>query len=180
MFDCAALTEPVYSSINPQTGAGLPTRSATEAKNASKDGYTDFRGTVLHASAYRTKSQVDVHRLYQSSDFSYEAATDRIATLRAGYADQGISAYAARENSWCSQAVWAPERGSIHRSSVGKSPPASLSSTGWKNGPVAFQVAASPVNHGPPTNVPEPVISDRSTNDKKFTFAVIPDTQPEV
>ncbi|MFT4296906.1 MAG: metallophosphoesterase [Micropruina sp.] len=179
MVDCAALSEPVYSSVNPSTGATLLTRWESEAVNAAKYGFTDFRGEVFKASQYATPSMVAVHRLAKGGDFAHEADPDRIADLvRAGYEDQGVRFYASKQSDWCTRPVQVAQHGSVHRYSVDLSGEQS-SALDWKAGPVVYHVAAAPTRYGKPTEAALRT-SDSSTKDKKFSFAVIPDTQPEV
>ena len=181
MADCAALSAPVYSAVNPRTGASLLTRSRDEATNAAKYGFTELLDEVFRASAYSSPSMVGVHRLAKDGDFAYEADDTRIAALvGAGYVDQGVTFYASKSADWCTQPVRVSQNGSIHRYATEGSAAKSQPAGGWKSGPVVYQVAAAPVSYGAPERSSSLVTSDASSSDKKFSFAVIPDTQPEV
>lgn len=180
MVDCAALSVPIYESVNPTTGTSLLTRSSAEATGAAKYGYTAYKGEVFKASQYQTSSMVGVHRLVNEGDFAYEADAGRIADLvNAGYADQGVSFYAATSGDWCTQAVQVATKGAAHRYAAA-SVTNELAADGWHAGSVVYYVAAPAVDYGKPTVVTNATVSDASSSDTKFTFAVIPDTQPEV
>lgn len=180
MVDCAALSVPIYESVNPSTGTSLLTRSSSEATGAAKYGYTAYKGEVFKASAYQTSSIVGVHRLAKNGDFAYEADSARIAELvNAGYADQGVSFYAAASSDWCTQAVQVTKKGTLHRYAAAPATKA-LAAEGWATGSVVFYAAAAPIDYGKPTEVANATVTDASSSDTKFTFAVIPDTQPEV
>jgi len=181
MVDCAALSAPVFESVNPRTGGSLLTRSSTEAKNAARFGFTDYRGQAFKASQYRTTSMLGVHRLSRNGAFAYEVDAGRVRSLvAAGYTDEGVSFFAAKERDWCTQEVRVSSKGALHRYTVGTAALRALAAEGWNNGPVVFHVAAPPVRYGAPSQVAKGLRTDRSSSDKKFTFAVIPDTQPEV
>lgn len=181
MVDCAALSTPIYQAINPRTGTSLLSQSSPEAKNAAAYGYTDYRGEVFKASRYQTPSMLAVHRLFRGGDFAYEADSSRIATLTdGGYVDQGVSFYAAAQSDWCTQSVRVAVKGQAHRYPAGDAAAKSLTDSGWNTEAIVFHVAAPPVNYGAPTMVANAQPTDSSSSDKKFSFAVIPDTQPEV
>lgn len=178
--DCAALSVSIYQGIDPRSGASILSQSASEVKKAADYGYTEYRGEIMRASRYKTTSTVGVHRLASGGDFAYESDSARIADLvDAGYVDQGLSFYAAIEPDWCTQPVRAAQKGSVHRYAAGDAAARSLAASGWTAGPVVYYVAAPQVDYGAPS-VATGVATDYSKKDKKFTFAVIPDTQPEV
>lgn len=181
--DCAALAQPVYRAINPRTGTSLLSQSSTEVKNAAQYGYTDYQGEAFKASRYQTStSMVGVHRLAKSGDFAYESNADRIAGLVAdGYVDQGVNFYAATSSDWCTQPIEVTQKGEVHRYlPADDGQLKSLAAAGWTNGTVVYHVAAPPVRYGAPTTIERATRTDTSSTDQKFTFAVIPDTQPEV
>ena len=180
MVDCAALSVPIYESVNPTNGTSLLTRSATEATSAAKYGYTAYQGVAFRASQYQTPSMVGVHRLFNDGDFAYEADASRIADLvNAGYTDQGVSFYAATSGDWCTQPIQVAQKGTVHRYAATTTARA-LTADGWDAGSVVYYVAAPPVDYGKPTELSDATPTDASSIDTKFTFAVIPDTQPEV
>jgi len=181
MVDCAALSAPIYESLNPRTGASLLTRSSAEARGASKYGFTDYRGEAFKASQYQTTSMLAVHRLSRNGDFGYEVGSGRISAMVAdGYTDEGVTFYAAKESDWCTREVQVSTNAGVHRYTASASILRALATAGWDTGPVVFHVAAPPVNYGTPTQVAKGPQTDTSARDKKFTFAVIPDTQPEI
>ncbi len=179
--DCAALSAPIYQANNPRTGTALLSQSSTEAKNAAQYGYTDYQGEAFKASRYQTSpSMVGVHRLGKAGDFAYEFDSSRIAALvNSGYSDQGVNFYVSTASDWCTDAVRAAEKGSAHRYVAGDSASRALAAAGWRIGGIVYNVAAAPVDYGAPSSA-SPVLSDASSSDRKFSFAVIPDTQPEV
>lgn len=180
MVDCAALSASVYASVNPKTNATLLTRSASEAKNASRFGFSQYLGSVFQASQYQTDGLLPVRRLARDGDFAYELDAARIRALTSsGYTDEGTAFYAATSSDWCTQPVREAEKGGTHRYTVSQREFGSLTANGWSAGPTVFHVAASPIDYGEPTSA-KPVVTDGTSNDNKFTFAVIPDTQPEI
>jgi hypothetical protein len=99
--------------------------------------------------------------------------------VNAGYADQGVSFYAATSGDWCTQAVKVAKKGDVHRYAGSRTINA-LAADGWAEGSVVYYVAAPAVDYGAPSTVAGATPTDASSSDTKFTFAVIPDTQPEV
>lgn len=168
--DCAALNNPIYHRINPNSQANLLTPWQSEAENAgTRYGFTDDRGTPFKASRTAATGLLPAHRLYKpgSGDFVWITSQAEIANAVAkyGYVDQGPNFYVSPVAASCAQPVYRLLKGSKHRHVVSASERDALTASGWRFEGVAFYAAVESAQ--PPV-------------DTKFSIAVMPDTQNEV
>jgi hypothetical protein len=159
--ECAALSTPIYRTINPRTGAQLLTRWQNEAIGSSRTyGFTEDRGVFGYAS--RTGADTQVMRAFNSrtGDFLWVASPSEIAAAEAsGYVVQGLSFYARTTASGCTVAVHRFVKGARTRNAWAGSEQASLVAAGWTDAGASFYLNPGRTASASPSPTPTPTAS---------------------
>ena len=161
---CSAFSAPLLERVNPSTGTSSLTPDRSVSDSTDGRGFTSVRETSLLAASERGPGLVGVHRLAlaRSADLVYSDDPAEIRQLvTSGYADEGVTFYAAAKNDGCVVSVQRWTKGSLHRFTATESDAAALAAAGWVKGKTPFYLRRAPV-------------------DPTFSFAVYSDTQQEV
>lgn len=170
---CDSFDQPLRQLVRPSTGANLLTRWDSEAVLArERYGFTTDLGTLAEVAASGGTGLSPVWRLHRSGDFVWADDDDAEALVQEGYRKQFVNFYAAQEDVPCLSAVYRFERGRVHRMATADQTDA-LTRDGWTREGIAFY-ARTNEGAGPR---PDPDPTDPT--DRKFSIAVVPDTQNE-
>lgn len=175
---CAAMTETkVYLARKPD-GSSLLTTSATEATNAAKYGYGNPE--LLFTAAVQPREGLSpVGRYHQHGDFAWASEGQAARLVAQGYEAQGVSFLAPTDASYCTVPAFDLTRQGKHTIALEGADLERLVAQGWTKGAPAFNVRPLPTAM-PSTKAPAIALADPDPGKTTFSFAVIPDTQPEV
>ena len=161
---CSAFSSPLLERVDPSTGTSSLTLDQGTSDAMRTRGFTSVRDEALLAASKKGAGLVGVHRLTLAgcANLVYSASAAEIHRLVAGgYADEGVSFYAAAQNDGCVVSVQRWEKGGLHRFTATPSDAAALAAAGWVRVKTPFYLRRAPV-------------------DPTFSIAVYPDTQQEV
>ena len=164
---CSALSANVYERVHPTVHSAALTVSRDESTSFIRRGFVAKRETSMRMATKGGQGLVAVHRLYRRTnngpDFLYTTSRKVVAdaTARRGYADEGVSFYAATAPAPCLVPVWSYSKNGVHRYISTTADQAMLVAAGWRKEAVRFYAG-------------KPAL------DPVFSFAVYPDTQEEV
>ena len=134
---CSAMSQTIYSAVNPSTGASLMSPYQQEIQSAkSKYGFTDGGGAVFKAGAKEAAGLVPVYRMFKDGDFmwlpKYQHSTEYAdAQSRYGYASQQIDFYASPTPLDCATPVYRFQKNGKHRMTTTAAGQAALKAAGW-------------------------------------------------
>jgi len=191
---CTPMKVNVFQSANPATGASILTTSANEITSAAKYNFTENKGTAFKAATTAKDGLVPVHRMFKNGDFVWmpkHAGSNeyQAAQTKYGYTDQGVNFYASVKPVDCGVPVYRLLKGSKHRQVATTADRDALVKAGWTYENISFYVVAADKVSTPAPTTPAPTSTPAPTTpaptnpndaDKKFSIAVIPDTQQEV
>lgn len=181
---CSALAHPLLQRWDTRSGGELLTVSAREAA-AARGGFPDDRGVLARVAVARGPGLAPVWRYARGTGELAWAADGppARALVRDGYRKRTVGFYASPTAAPCLRAFVDLQRGGRHRTAAGVTVGA-LVAMGWTRGPVVFHAPAGPAPASPPPVAVPPVAvptpSPAPTTDRRFTLAVLPDTQIEV
>ena len=184
--ECQLLDRGLHQLVNAESATNLLTIDQKEISSATtKFGFDDL-GVVAKVAGEPADGLVPVVRMRRQGDFLWaQNRVQQAAATQRGYVAYGPDFYAAPSGSAsCLTAVYQLEQSQIHRLAVGEAARDALVADGWRTPETIFYAVAGDAKtttRSTPTLPAGPAAEpiDEPASDRRFTIAVIPDTQNE-